>query len=148
MHVPSNHENQLTKPSGKVTEMNKVNPQEVLKTSSSVLDIENGTDMIFPLVSVTKYLFLLIFFYSSKDHDSTWNQTRLQSSKQMPTAKPFFCTTHRLKRKNSKETYKLILLNSKTFINNYDHCQLHINQREQFVLKRSARLNLDPGRDD
>ena len=71
MHVPSIHENQLTKPSGKVIEMNKVNPQEVLKTSSSVLDIENSTDMIFPLVSVTKYLFLLIFFYSSKDHDST-----------------------------------------------------------------------------
>ena len=103
MHVPLIHENQLTKPSGKVTEMNKVNHQEELKTSSSVLDIENGTDIIFPLVSVPKYLILLIFFNSSKDHDSTLNQTRLEFSKQMPTAKPFFCTTQRLKRKNSKK---------------------------------------------
>ena len=53
------------------------------------MDIENGTNIIVPLVSVTKELILLIFFNNSKDHDSTLNQTRWQFSKQMPTAKPF-----------------------------------------------------------
>ena len=100
MHVPSIHEDQLTKPFGIVPKMNKVNLQEVLKNSSSAMDIKNGTDMIFYLVSVTKDLILLIFFKNSKDHDSTLNQTRWQFSKQMPTAKPSFCTTHRLKGKN------------------------------------------------